>query len=356
MLFSPINVGNTELSNRIVVSPMCQYSAHKGLMNNWHLQHLTQMGLSGAGLVMIESTAVEEIGRITNHCIGLYDDDCKNSIKTILDEVKKLSLPSTKFGIQLGHAGRKASTQRPWEGRLYLKKNESPWQTCSPSSIPFDEGWHVPKELSYKDMDRIKHSFVNASLRASQIGFDLIEIHGAHGYLLHQFLSPISNRRQDEYGGSLENRMRFPLEVFLAVKESSKDLPVGMRITGTEWEKGGLEIKDSIIFARKLSNLGCNYVCVSSAGNTPKPNVPVKQHYQVHLSEKIKKNVNILTRTVGMITNPVKANQILVKDKSDMVALGRAFLTNPRWVWDAANTLGVNIDIPSQYLRRFIKL
>ena len=356
MLFSQINVGNIQLPNRIVVSPMCQYSAHDGLMNDWHLQHLTQMGFSGAGLIMIESTAVEEIGRITNYCVGLYNKDCENSIKTTLDRVRKLSLPSTKFGIQLGHAGRKGSTQRPWEGRLYLKNNESPWETCAPSPIPFDSGWHVPIELTYKDMNRIKEAFVKASVRASKIGFDLIEIHGAHGYLLHQFLSPISNKRQDEYGGSLENRMRFPLEVFQAVKDANKDLPIGMRITGTEWEKGGFEIEDSIIFSSKLNELGCNYVCVSSAGNTPKPNIPLKQHYQVHLSEKIKKNVKILTRTVGMISNPCEAEKILVNNQSDMVALGRAFLTNPRWVWDAANILGVNINIPPQYLRRFTKL
>ena len=353
MLFTPLKVGNIEMSNRVVISPMCQYSAINGLMNDWHFQHLVQFGFSGAGLVMVESTAVEENGRITNYCVGLYNDDCEKSIKTNLERVKNLSYPSVKFGIQLGHAGRKASTQRPWEGRLYLNENENCWQTYAPSPIPFDKGWHIPKELSYSDMDRVKKAFVQAAFRAKRIGFDVIEIHAAHGYLLHQFLSPISNKRNDNYGGCLENRMTFPLEVFQAVKKVVGEMSLGMRITGTDWDSDGFTIDESIIFSKQLSNLGCDYVCVSSGGNTPRPNIPFKPHYQVHLSKKIKKNVDILTRTVGMITKPKAAEKVLQDNCSDMIALGRAFLTNPRWVWDAGNTLGIKIDVPKQYERRF---
>ncbi len=356
MLFTPLTIGNLKLANRIVVSPMCQYSALNGVMNEWHLQHITQLALSGAGLVMIESTAIEKVGRITHYCTGLYDTKCEFSIKSVMKNVKKIALPTTKFGIQLGHAGRKASTQRPWEGRKFLNDKEYPWQTYAPSPIPFDNNWHVPKEIKSKDFSRIKKAYVKAAIRAVDVGFDLIEIHAAHGYLLHQFLSPISNKRTDNYGGNLENRMRFPLEVFDAIKTVIKNVPIGMRITGTEWEEGGFNIQESIIFANELRELGCNYVCVSSAGNTPNPKIPLKPHYQVHLAEDIKKNVKILTRTVGMITIPKMANDILLNGQADMVALGRAFLTNPRWVWDAANLLGEEIEIPNQYKRRFKKL
>ena len=296
MLFSPLLIGNCQISNRIIVSPMCQYSANKGLMNEWHLQHLIQMGLSASGLVMLESTAVEEIGRITHHCLGLYNDDCESSIKSNLQIVKKLSNPLVKFGIQLGHAGRKASSQKPWEGRSYLSKSEKYWETCAPSEIPFDEGWHIPKQMTHSDMNRVKQSFIRAAVRAKRIGFDIIEVHGAHGYLLNQFLSPISNTRKDNYGGCLENRMLFPLEVFEAVKKVTGKTPLGMRITGTEWEANGFTIEDSIVFCKQLLKLGCDYVCVSSGGNTPRPSIPLKPHYQVHLSEKIKRNVEILTR------------------------------------------------------------
>ena len=356
MLFTPLLIGKNEISNRIVISPMCQYSALNGLMNDWHFQHLVQMGLSAAGLVMLESTAVEKKGRITNYCLGLYNDDCETSIKSNLENVKKISNNITKFGIQLGHAGRKASTQRPWEGRLFLRKHESPWQTYAPSSIPFDKGWHIPKKMSYDDMKRIKDAFVSAVIRAKRIGFDVIEIHAAHGYLLHQFLSPISNKRKDAYGGCLDNRMLFPLEVIEAIKMISGSTPIGVRITGTEWEKEGFTIYDSIKFSKKLANLGCDYVCVSSGGNTPRPKIPIKPHYQVHLAKKIKHNVDILVRTVGMITKPKSAQKIISDNNADMVAIGRAFLTNPRWVWDAGHVLGVNVNLPKQYERRFKKL
>ena len=354
MIFSPIQISNLNISNRIAVAPMCQYSSVDGAMTDWHTQHLMQLGYSGAGLVMVEATAVERIGRITHHWVGLYNDFCERSIKKTLEQAKSVSQKKTTFGIQLAHAGRKASTQRPWEGRKSLTKEEDPWITMGASSLAFDEGWHIPQFMEDKDLERIKNKFVEASLRAIKIGFDLIEIHGTHGYLFHQFLSSLSNQRSDKYGGSLENRMRYPLDVFSAIKEAlPRDFPLGMRITGTEWEKDGIDEKEAIIFAKELQKLGCHYVCVSSGGNTPNPKIPIGPHYQVHLAKIIKQNTKMVVRTVGMITDPIKANQTIINKEADMVALARGFLTNPRWVWDAAKILNYDIEVPPQYARRF---
>ena len=355
LLFKPIQIRNMTLPNRIIVSPMCQYSAFEGKLNDWHFQHLAQFGFSGAALIMVESSAVESIGRITHNCVGIYNKDNIEALKKTIQKVKKFSLPNTKFGIQIGHAGRKASTQRPWEGRSSLKESESPWQTIAPSAIPFEKNWHVPKPMDMGDLSRVKKAFVDAAIASIKIGFDIIEIHAAHGYLLHQFLSPFSNKRDDQYGGNLANRMRFPLEIISEIKKISGQTPVGVRITGTEWEKNGINIREAITFCKELEILECDYVCVSSGGNTLNPSIPIKEHYQVHLSAEIKKKTNILTRTVGMIKNPTKANKILIESKADMIAMARSFLSNPRWVWDAADLMGVNLLIPDQYVRRFKK-
>jgi len=353
MIFSPIQIANLEISNRIAVAPMCQYSAVDGVMTDWHTQHLMQLGYSAAGLIMIEATAVERVGRITHNCVGIYNDLCEISIKKTLDQARSVAPPDTAFGIQLAHAGRKASTQRPWEGRKNLTDEEDPWITRGASPVPFDIGWHVPQTLTEMDMGKIKDKFVEASIRSVKIGFDLIEIHGTHGYLFHQFLSPISNKRDDKYGGNLENRMRFPLDVFSSIKASlPKDFPLGMRITGTEWETGGINENEAITFAQELEKIGCHYVCVSSGGNTPNPKIPIKPHYQVHLAKIIKDNTNLVVRAVGMISDPQKANNIIIRQEADMVAMARAFLSNPRWVWDAAKILNHNIIVPPQYARR----
>ncbi len=353
MLFSPIKIGGLEVSNRIVVSPMCQYSAINGVMTDWHTQHLMQLGYSSAGLIMVEATAVEKIGRITHNCVGIYDDKCVISLKRNIQLAKSVTPKKSFFGIQLAHAGRKASTQRPWEGRSTLRKEENSWKTIGPSPIPFQETWHVPQEMKLLDIERVKKQFISASLKAVKIGFDLIEIHGAHGYLIHQFLSPISNKRKDKYGGNVENRMRFPLEIFSSVKGClPKDFPVGMRITGTEWENNGIDENEATIFAKELEKIGCHYVCVSSGGNTPNPKIPIEPHYQVHLANKIKKNTKMIVRTVGMITDPIDANNIIINQDADMVAMARAFLSNPRWVWDAAKVLNHDIEVPPQYARR----
>ena len=353
MIFSPIKIGSLEVSNRIVVAPMCQYSAINGIMTDWHTQHLMQLGYSAAGLIMVEATAVEEIGRITHNCVGIYNEKCKQSLKKNLQLAKSVAPNKSYFGIQLAHAGRKASTQRPWEGRSSLTKEENPWKTICPSPIPFQETWHVPQEMKISDMERVKKQFISASLKAVEIGFDLIEIHGTHGYLLHQFLSPISNNRKDKYGGNIENRMRFPLEIFSSVKGVlPKNFPLGMRITGTEWENNGIDENEATIFATELEKIGCHYVCVSSGGNTPNPKIPIGPHYQVHLAKKIKKNTKMIVRTVGMITDPFEANNIIINKDADMIAMARAFLSNPRWVWDAAKVLNHDIVVPPQYARR----
>lgn len=353
MLFSPIKISNLEIPNRIVVAPMCQYSAVDGVMTDWHTQHLMQLGYSGAGLVMIEATAVERIGRITHHCVGLYNDFCKKSLKETLQKAKSVATSTTTFGIQLAHAGRKASTQRPWEGRKSLTEEQDPWSTISASSIPFDDHWHIPHSMTKKDIERVKMKFVQAAIMSMEIGFDLIEIHGTHGYLLHQFLSSISNKRTDEYGGSLENRMRFPLEVFSDVKAALPEgFPLGMRITGTEWEQDGINESEALIFAQNLQKIGCHYLCVSSGGNTPNPKIPIGPHYQVHLATIMKKNTDMVIRAVGMITDPVNADKLLLRQEADMIAMARAFLSNPRWVWDAAKVLQYDIPVPPQYARR----
>ena len=353
MIFSQIKIGSLEIANRIVVAPMCQYSAINGVMTDWHTQHLMQLGYSGASLIIVEATAVEEIGRITHNCVGIYNDKCIISLRKNLQLAKSVSPKNSCFGIQLSHAGRKASTQRPWEGRGSLSKNEQPWKTISPSAIPFQETWHVPQKMEISDIERVKKNFITASLNAVKIGFDLIEIHATHGYLLHQFLSPISNKRKDKYGGNLKNRMRFPLEIFSSIKDVLiKDFPIGVRITGTEWENNGIDENESTIFAQELEKIGCHYVCVSSGGNTPNPKIPIGPHYQVHLAKKIKENTKMIVRTVGMINDPLEANKIIINQDADMVAMARAFLSNPRWVWDAAKVLNHDIEVPPQYARR----
>ena len=275
------------------------------------------------------------------------------SLKETLDQAKLVAPKSTAFGIQLAHAGRKASTQRPWEGRKSLTEEENPWITVAPSKLEFDDGWHVPSYMEVRDLNRIKKRFVEAAVRAVKIGFDLIEIHGTHGYLFHQFLSSISNHRKDDFGGSLENRMRFPLEVFKAIKERIPDgFPLGVRVTGTEWDQNGINENEAIIFAKELEKIGCHYLCVSSGGNTPNPQIPVGPHYQVHLAKIIKQNTNMVIRAVGMISDPIKANDIIINKEADMVAMARAFLSNPRWVWDAAKVLNEEIEVPPQYARR----
>ena len=346
-LFSPIQLGGVTLPNRIVVSPMCQYSADDGCMNDWHFVHLGHLAYSGAGLLMVEATHVTRDGRITHGCTGLYNDRNEASMQRAIRHCRTVS--KNPIGIQIGHAGRKASSQVPWEGRDYLRADQNPWQTLAPSALPFGEGWHLPRELSLQEIRTLIDDFAQSAARAMRIGFDVLELHSAHGYLLHQFLSPLSNRRSDEYG---RQRMKFPLEAARAVREVwPKQRALGARISGNDWLDGGLGPDDAVAYAKELERIGFDYVCVSSGGLMSHARVNLGPGYQVPFSEKVKAGTKMKVRTVGMIYEPEQAEQILKEGKADMVAMARAFLDNPRWVWHAAERYGIKLDYPPPYAR-----
>jgi 2,4-dienoyl-CoA reductase-like NADH-dependent reductase (Old Yellow Enzyme family) len=346
-LFTPIQVGGITLSNRIVVSPMCQYSALDGSMTEWHLMHLGQFACSGAGLTMVEATGVTPEGRITHGCTGLYSDENERAMAAVVKSFRKITRHP--IGIQLAHAGRKASAQPPFDGGKALPAGESPWQTVAPSPIAFGEGWPAPRQLSVKEIQVLVEQFVAATVRAKRIGFDAVELHSAHGYLLHQFLSPLSNTRADAYG---EDRMKFPLEVAEAVRAAwPKDRCLGARISASDWMEGGFGPEDAVAYARELKRIGLDYVCVSSGALVPQARIPVAPGYQVGFAQRIRNAVPIAVRAVGMIADAGQAEEIVASGQADMVALARGFLDDPRWVWHAAERLGVRIDYPPQYAR-----
>jgi 2,4-dienoyl-CoA reductase-like NADH-dependent reductase (Old Yellow Enzyme family) len=354
-LFSPIKLAGVELDNRIVVAPMCQYSANDGCASDWHTTHLGMLANSGAGLVVVEATHVERHGRITHGCLGLYSDDCELALKHVIDIGRRYG--TTKFGIQLAHAGRKASSQRPWEGGGALKAGEDPWETIGPSALPFGPGWHMPREMTAADIARVREAFVSAAQRAVRIGFDAIELHGAHGYLMHSFMSPFSNKRTDEYGGSFENRLRFPLEVACAVRAAvPRSIALGARITGSDWLDGGLTPGDAVAFTKALKEIGLDYVDVSSGGITAEARTPTTPGYNVPIADEVRRATGIATRTVGLIVMPKQADEVIAEGKADMVALARAVLDNPHWGWYAAQVLGAETKRPPQYLRASSKL
>jgi 2,4-dienoyl-CoA reductase-like NADH-dependent reductase (Old Yellow Enzyme family) len=349
-LFEPIVLGGITLANRIAVSPMCQYSAEDGCAIDWHLQHLGSLALSGAGLLMIEQTAVEPEGRISHGCLGLYSDANEAALARLLTACRGWS--STRLGIQLAHAGRKGSARIPWQGGGPLRRELGAWTTLAPSAIPLGEDWPVPQALDERGLDRVLQAHVEATKRADRLGFDLVELLGAHGFLLHSFLSPISNRRDDRYGGSLPNRMRFPLQVaaeMRAVWPRSKAL--GMRITGSDWIPGGISPDEAGLFARELRAIGFDYVCVSSGGISPQARVEPAPGYQVPFAAAVKKASGIAVQAVGMIVAPSQAEEIVTNGDADWVALARAFLDNPRWAWHAADVLGADVAYPPQYRR-----
>ena len=349
-LFTPIQLGGITLPNRIVVAPMCQYSASDGTMGDWHLMHLGSFAMSGAGMLVIEASGVTREGRISHGCTGLYSDDNEAAMKRVVDACKRISpMP---ICVQLAHAGRKASTLSPWQGGRALGAQESPWQTVAPSAIPFAEGWHTPREMDEADIRRMVEAFAGAAQRARRIGLDAIEMHSAHGYLLHEFLSPISNTRKDRYGGSLENRMRAPLEVAMALRDSwPKERCLGARITASDWAEGGFSVDDAVTYAKRLKEIGYDYACVTSGGVASHQRINVVPGYQVGFAESVKRGSGIATRAVGMIADPDQAEQILASGQADMVAMARGFLDNPRWVWHAAEKFGVKVDYPPQYSR-----
>ena len=346
-LFTPIQLGGVTLPNRIVVSPMCQYSADDGSMTDWHLQHLGTFACSGAGLFVVEATGVTPEGRITHGCTGLYSDANEAAMKRAVDLYRGIT--KNPIGVQIGHAGRKASTHPPFKGSKPLGPHEAPWQTVAPSPIPFAEGWHVSHELSTAEIRSLIDAFVASAERAKRIGFDVVELHSAHGYLLQQFLSPLSNKRKDAYG---EKRMKFPLEVAAAVREVwPRERALGARINGSDWAEGGWQPEDAVAYARELKKAGLDFVCVSSGGTVPQQKIPVVPGYQVGFAEKVKSSVPIAVRAVGMIADPRQAEDLVASGKADMVAMARAFLDDPRWVWHAAERFGVQIDYPPQYAR-----
>ena len=349
-LFSPIRLAGLELSNRLVVSPMCQYSAENGSATDWHLMHLGMLANSGAGLVIVEATAVESIGRITHGCLGLWSDENETALSRVLKSVRRAG--TAKFGIQLAHAARKASAHLPWESGLSLKQSDNPWPTIAASSLPFGDNWHVPASVSEADMARITEAFVAAAKRALRVGFDEIELHMAHGYLFHGFMSPISNTRTDAYGGSLANRLKFPLAVARAVRAAvPRNVPLGARITGSDWREGGLTADDAVAVAKALKGEGLDFIDVSSGGVTYDTRNPSEPGYNVPIAERIKREAGIATRVVGLVYEPEHAEAIVRDGKADMVAMARAFLDDPHWGWHAAKTLGADIPRPPQYLR-----
>ena len=349
-LFSPIRLAGIELANRIVVSPMCQYSADDGVGNDWHFNHLGMLSNSGAALVVIEATGTERRGRITHGCLGLYSDDCEAAVARMIAHCRRYGTAC--IGIQLAHAGRKASAQRPWEGAQPLKSEDDPWETIAPSVIPFGPNWPLPREMSLADIERVRDGFVAATKRAVRAGIDAIELHGAHGYLLHSFLSPISNKRRDEYGGSLAGRMRFPLEVAKAVRAvMPASMPLGARITGSDWIEGGLTPADAASFAGALKSVGVDFVCVSSGGVSTDARPSMVANMNVGFAEEVKRKTGMPTRAVGLIATPRRAEAIIAEGKADMVALARAMLDNPHWGWHAAKVLGADVARPQQYQR-----
>jgi NADPH2 dehydrogenase len=355
VLFSPYRLAGLELANRIVVSPMCQYSADDGCANDWLLMHLGMLANSGAALVVVEATHVERHGRITHGCLGLYSDDNEAALARVIAQCRRAS--TAKFGIQIAHSGRKGSAQKPWDGAGALKPDADPWETMAASPIPFGEGWHTPRTVTEADMSRVREAFVSATKRSLRIGFDAIELHFAHGYLAHGFMSPISNKRSDEYGGSFENRQRFPLSIARAVRAVvPKDVPLGARITGSDWREGGLTPDDAVAIAKALKAEGLDFICISSGGVTADTRNPSEPGYNVPIAARVKKEAGIATRTVGLIVKPEHAEEIVANGQADMVSLARAFLDDPHWGWHAAKALGADVARPVQYARAGPKL
>jgi 2,4-dienoyl-CoA reductase-like NADH-dependent reductase (Old Yellow Enzyme family) len=350
-LFSPISLRSLTLPNRIVVSPMCQYVADEGKATAWHLIHLGSMALSGAGLLCIEATAVEAEGRITAGDLGLWNDATEAALQPVLSAIRQYSKIGTIM--QLAHAGRKASSKVPWEGGQLVPASAGGWVPVAPSALPQKEGEAAPAALDAAGMQRIRKAFAASARRAMRLGLDGIEIHSAHGYLLHEFLSPISNRRTDQYGESLENRMRFPLEVFDAIRaEVPTDKPVGVKVSATDWIEGGWDVEQTIAFARELKQRGVDWISVSSGGISPLQKITPAPGYQVPFARAVKEATGVNTVAVGLITGAQQAEQLVARDQADQVALARALLYDPRWGWHAAAELGATIDdAPPSYWR-----
>lgn len=349
-LFEKYKLRGIEFRNRIWVSPMCQYSSNDGLPTDWHLVHLGSRAVGGAGLIIQEATAVSAEGRISPSDAGIWSDLHTESYKKITSFIKEQGAVA---GIQLAHAGRKSSTAEPWNGGKKVDENNGGWETIAPSPLAFADDYPLPREMSKEDIEKVTNDFVAAAKRAVEAGFEVIEIHAAHGYLFHEFLSPISNKRTDEYGGSLDNRMRFPLETARKIRQIvPENLPVFVRISATDWTENGWDLEQSVEFSQNLKEIGIDLIDVSSGGNVPDAKIPVAANYQVSFAKEIREKVGIATGAVGMITEARQAEQILQKGKADAVLMAREFLREPYFPFAAAKELGANIDyVPKQYGR-----
>jgi 2,4-dienoyl-CoA reductase (NADPH2) len=349
-LFSRLTLRGLTLANRMVVSPMSQYSAARGEANTWHLIHLGSLSLSGAGLIFIEGTAIEPHGRITPADLGLWDQATEDALKPVLAAMRAHSTAA--IGIQLAHAGRKASSRVPWEGGALIPLTHGGWLTYAPSAIPQKRGERPPLALDADGLDRIRGAFTEAAKRATRLGIDVIELHAAHGYLLHEFLSPLSNDRADEYGGSLENRLRFPLQVFDAIRAVfPPDKPIGVKVSATDWVEGGWDLDQTIAFATALRAHGADWITVSSGGLSPLQKMPMAPGYQVPFAQAIKQAAGVPTIAIGLISEPQQADAVIANGQADLVALARAVLYDPRWGWHAAAALGASVHAPPQYWR-----
>jgi 2,4-dienoyl-CoA reductase-like NADH-dependent reductase (Old Yellow Enzyme family) len=349
-LFSPFALGPLALRNRIVIAPMCQYSAVDGAATDWHLLHLGALALSGAGLLTIEATAVTPEGRITPGCLGLWDDATEAALARVLRVVRGQS--AMPIAIQLAHAGRKASSEVPWRGGQLIAPADGGWLPLAPSALPQLPQEPPPQALDEAGFARIRQAFVDSALRAHRLGIDAIELHAAHGYLLHQCLSPLANQRSDGWGGTLAGRMRFPLEVFDAVRAAlPATVPVGVRVSATDWVEGGWDLDQTIAFGLALKDRGAAFLHVSSGGVSPRQQIPLGPGYQVHLAQAVRQATGLPTTAVGLITEPAQAEAIVASGQADLVALARGILYDPHWPWHAAAALGAQVDAPPQYWR-----
>ena len=347
-LFEPLTLRAQTFSNRIWVSPMCQYSSVDGLANDWHVVHLGALATGRPGLVMTEATSVTPEARIAPEDLGLWSDAHAQALEPVVRVVHAQEVP---LGIQLAHAGRKASTRAPWKGSGSVPLDEGGWQTIAPSAVPFGE-FAAPREMTIDDLVRVRAGFVDAARRAADLGVDVIEVHAAHGYLLHEFLSPLSNLRTDEYGGTFEGRIRYPLEVVEAVREVwPESRPLFVRISATDWVDGGWDVDSSVEFARRAKALGVDLIDVSSAGLDPRQLITLGPGYQVPFAEQIRRHAQVPTSAVGLITEPTQAEAILTSGQADAVMLGRVLLREPRWPLRAAFELGEKAIWPNQLAR-----
>ena len=351
-LFQPLRLRGLDLVNRIVVSPMCQYSAQDGNATAWHHAHLGSLALSGAALLCVEATAVTPEGRITPGDLGLYTDANEAALARVIEVVRAAS--PIALAVQLAHAGRKASSAEPWNGGKLVDAAHGGWLPEAPSARPHADDEPAPRALTRADLARLRAAFAQAAQRCARLGVDAIEIHMAHGYLLHEFLSPVANQRADDYGGPLANRMRFPLEVFDAVRAAfPADRPVGVRVSATDWLPGedSWTLEQTLELAQQLKQRGCDWLDVSSGGVSPRQQIAAAPGYQAPFAHAVKRETGLVTIAVGLITEPAQAEAIVADGQADLVALARAFLYDPRWPWHAAAALGGSVHGPKQYWR-----